>query len=254
MTAQIVPFRYDQSAEVRTVIIDGEPWFVAADIARVLGYSEAYAMTRTLDDDEKGPHTVRTPGGDQSLTVISESGLYSAILRSRIEGAKAFKRWITREVIPSIRKTGAYSTETPALPQTYAEALRALADAADAAELAQARIVELEPWESLAGAEGDYAVADAAKMLSRVDGISIGRDRLFARLSEWGWIYRATHDRHWCARQSQVDLGRLAERANRPYVNGRDEYVATPPTLRITPKGLAEIQRRLTRGLAVVAS
>jgi hypothetical protein len=87
----------------------GEPWFVAADIAQSLEYRMASDMTRSLDDDEKGTQIVRTPSGDQEMLVINESGLYSAILRSRKPDAKRFKRWITHEVIPSIRKTGTYA-------------------------------------------------------------------------------------------------------------------------------------------------
>ena len=86
----------------------GEPWFVAADIAKVLEYTEASAMTRHLDDDEKGLSIVQTLGGSQELITINESGLYSAILRSRKPEAKLFKRWVTFEVLPSIRKHGGY--------------------------------------------------------------------------------------------------------------------------------------------------
>lgn len=81
----------------------GEPWFVAADIARILGYRMASDMTRRPDPEEKGTHSTRTPGGTQELTTINEPGLYTAILGSKIEGAKAFKRWVTSEVLPSIR-------------------------------------------------------------------------------------------------------------------------------------------------------
>ncbi|WP_162540810.1 phage antirepressor [Aeromonas caviae] len=86
----------------------GEPWFVAADIAQVLEYRMASDMTRWIDEDERGTQIVRTPSGDQEMTVINESGLYSAILRSRKPEAKLFKRWVTFEVLPSIRKHGGY--------------------------------------------------------------------------------------------------------------------------------------------------
>lgn len=73
MTAQIIPFRYEGQRELRTVLIDGEPWFVASDVAAILGYRMASDMTRALDDDEKGTHRTRTPSGDQDLLVISEA-------------------------------------------------------------------------------------------------------------------------------------------------------------------------------------
>ncbi len=90
------------------MLIDDQPWFVAADVSCALEYRIAGDMTRNLDDDEKGTQIVRTPGGDQEMLVINESGLYSAILRSRKAEAKRFKKWITAEVLPAIRRTGQY--------------------------------------------------------------------------------------------------------------------------------------------------
>lgn len=87
---------------------DGEPWFVAKDVADVLGYREAKDMTRNLDDDEKGAHILPTLGGDQEVLIINESGLYTAILKSRRKEAKRFKKWVTSTVLPSIRKHGGY--------------------------------------------------------------------------------------------------------------------------------------------------
>ena len=94
--------------EVRTVIIRGEPWFVAKDVAEVLGYRMASDMTRRIDDDDKGTRLVRTPSGEQQVTIINESGLYASILGSNKAEAKSFKHWVTSEVLPSIRKTGRY--------------------------------------------------------------------------------------------------------------------------------------------------
>lgn len=93
---------------VRITMRDGEPWFLAQDLALVLGYSATAAMTRSLDDDEKGVQIVHTPGGDQEQIIISESGLYAAILKSRRPEAKRFRRWVTGEVLPAIRRTGRY--------------------------------------------------------------------------------------------------------------------------------------------------
>lgn len=102
-------FNYEDY-EVRTVFIDGEPWWVALDVCEVLGVDRT--QTRRLDDDEKGVCTVHTLGGNQQMAVVNESGLYSLILTSRKPKAKAFKRWITHEVIPAIRKTGSYTSPT----------------------------------------------------------------------------------------------------------------------------------------------
>lgn len=251
----LVPFEYGDQP-VRTLVVDGEPWFVAADVARILGYREAYDMTRRLDSEDKGPRSVRTPGGDQQMTVISEPGLYVAVLGSQVDGARMFKRWITHEVLPTLRRTGTYTTaETTqqlALPQTYAEALRALADTHEAKELAQARAAELEPaaaaWDTLASARGDYSVADAAKVLSRDEHVEIGRDRLFALMAELRWVYRTGARHRWHAYQSQVTLGRLVMRAGASFQNARTgEMEAADPTVRVTAKGLQALHQHLIR-------
>ena len=99
--SNITPLTYENANVRVTTTEDGEPWFVASDVAGILGYRMASDMTRRLDPDEKGTRSVRTPGGIQEVSVINESGLYSAILGSKVEGAKAFKRWVTSEVLPS---------------------------------------------------------------------------------------------------------------------------------------------------------
>lgn len=107
MAAQIIPFQFGTHS-VRTLLVDDQPWFVAKDVAHALHYRDSEKMTRNLDDDEKDTRIVGTPGGAQELSVINESGLYSAILRSRKAEAKRFKKWVTAEVLPAIRKHGHY--------------------------------------------------------------------------------------------------------------------------------------------------
>lgn len=100
---------------VRTLVIDGEPYFVGKDVAQALGYGEgkslANAVAKHVDDDDKGVTEMMTPGGEQKMTVINESGLYSLILSSKLPNAKKFKRWVTAEVLPAIRKHGSYNTD-----------------------------------------------------------------------------------------------------------------------------------------------
>lgn len=96
------------STEVRTLDRDGQVWFVASDVAQVLGYRDALNMARWLDEDEKGTQLVSTLGGDQTVTILSESGLYHALLKSRRPEAKPFRRWVTQEVLPAIRQQGGY--------------------------------------------------------------------------------------------------------------------------------------------------
>jgi len=107
-SSQVVPF-YFQSSEVRTVAIENNPWFVAKDVCDVLDLSDTNKALRGLDDDEKGTNKVRTLGGVQEMLVVSESGLYTLIIRSNKPQAKPFRKWVTAEVLPAIRKTGSYS-------------------------------------------------------------------------------------------------------------------------------------------------
>lgn len=115
----LTQFTFHNEYNVRIIDLDGELWFVASDVASALDYRMASDMTRFLDDDEKGTHNLRTPSGSQDLTIINESGLYSAILKSRKPEAKKFKKWVTSEVLPSIRKTGKYEVPKPITPRNY---------------------------------------------------------------------------------------------------------------------------------------
>ena len=104
----LTPFHYGDE-QVRTYEEDGQVWFIATDIARILGHRDATDATRGLDADEKGTKIVRTLRGEQKLTSVSEAGLYTILVRARVEAVKPFRRWVTHEVLPSIRRTGSYS-------------------------------------------------------------------------------------------------------------------------------------------------
>lgn len=106
----IMTFNNPEFGEIRTTQINGEPWFVAVDVCRALDLSDTSKTLERLDDDEKGTSSIRTPGGKQKVSIINEPGLYSLVMGSRKPEAKAFKRWTTHEVIPSIRRHGAYMT------------------------------------------------------------------------------------------------------------------------------------------------
>lgn len=110
-------FAYGEQ-QVRTVLSEGEPWWVLTDVCRVLGLKRADSTARKLDDDEKGTHLVSTLRGKQQVITVNESGLYAVILRSDKPEAKKFKRWVTHEVLPSIRQTGAYAMSTQAPERT----------------------------------------------------------------------------------------------------------------------------------------
>jgi prophage antirepressor-like protein len=98
-----------RSTAVRTIVLDDVVWFVASDVAKALGYPQAKDMARLLDEDERGRQIVPTPSGEQEVVIINESGLYHAVLRSRKPEARPFRKWVTAEVLPAIRKTGQYT-------------------------------------------------------------------------------------------------------------------------------------------------
>lgn len=145
MSNQIIPFEFG-GEQIRVEMIDGEPWFIAADIARVLGYRDAHAIARNVEDEEKGAHPVSTPGGVQQLTVINESGLYNAIFASKVPGAREFKKHVTSVILPQIRRTGSY-----AKPLTLAEkSLALLSELTEEVQRQQAELVEIRPLASQA--------------------------------------------------------------------------------------------------------
>ncbi|AOE44065.1 antirepressor [Gordonia phage Blino] len=243
MNADLMPFNYEGHT-VRTVVIDGEPWFVAADVARILGYRMASDMTRRLDSDDRGTRSVRTPSGQQDMTTINEPGLYEAVLGSQTTGARDFKRWVTHTVLPEIRRTGSFNA---ALPQTREERFAlALTEAGQMLAERDERIAELEPKAEVADrlldASGDYSVKDAADVLTRA-GIKTGQARLFAVLEHKGWIHRAKGDGKWRCYAQSIETGYVAPLPQSHYHPKTGVLVLDPPQVRVTTKGL---QRLLT--------
>ncbi|MEQ9259831.1 MAG: Bro-N domain-containing protein [Roseovarius sp.] len=114
-------FHDEDDMDFRVIDRDGEPWFVLADVCRKLAVVQPASASRHLDTDEKGVLEMHTPGGRQKMTVINESGLYSLVLRSSKPEAKRFKKWVTSEVLPSIRKTGSYGGRVPAFIKRFNE-------------------------------------------------------------------------------------------------------------------------------------
>lgn len=186
---EIQVFQFEGQMSLRSVIREGDPWFVATDVAKVLGHSNSRAMVSSLDEDERGVMNAYTPSGEQDMTIINESGLYSVILRSRVEGAKRFKKWVTSEVLPSIRKHGAYMTADTidavmADPDNFirlVEELRGEREAKEAAQAAlEAAAPKVEAYEAFMDAEGLYSMNAVAKILGT------GQNTLFADLRRLG--------------------------------------------------------------------
>lgn len=159
---------------VRTVLEGGEPRFVAKDVCEVLDLGDVSRAVGRLDEDEKGTISIRTPGGTQMMLVVNEPGLYSLILGSRKPEARAFKRWVVHEVLPAIRKTGAYDVR---MPQSFPEALRLLADTEEQRERLEAENQLMKPkvelYDRALAAGNTMSVGDVAKCFKW------GRNRLF---------------------------------------------------------------------------
>lgn len=134
-------FNFEQN-EVRTILVNDEPYFVGKDVAGVLGYSNTKdALSRHVDSEDKTGSRITTSGQSREMTIINESGLYSLILKSKLPNSRKFKRWVTSEVLPTIRKTGSYTN----VPQSFAQALRLAADLEEKNQLLEQQIAEYEP-------------------------------------------------------------------------------------------------------------
>ncbi len=235
----ITPFDFD-GTPVRVVTdTDGTPWFVAADVARILGYRMASDMTRRLDLEDRGTRSVRTPSGDQDMTVITEAGLYGSVLGSQVEGAKRFKRWVISEVLPAIRKTGQYG----AVEQiTRSDLARMVIESEEALAIAAPKAEAFDAWLSTTG---DHSVNEAAKILSRHHDILTGERRLRAWMEANGWIYRDGGKPR--AYQIRLDQKRLAERAQWHYHPETGDKVMDTPQVRVTARGIDALAKALTK-------
>lgn len=177
---EITVFNNENFGDVRTVRIDDEPWFVGRDIAEALGYTNTRdALANHVDAEDKGVAKCDTLGGVQEMAIINESGLYSLILSSKLESAKKFKRWVTSEVIPQIRKTGSYHA-----PKTYAEALRRLADEAEKMEALQKQNQLMQPKAEFFDAVTDSKTAIPLGDVAKILDMGIGRNKLFEFLRQ----------------------------------------------------------------------
>lgn len=229
---------------------DGQPWFAAADVAKFLGHREAYDLTRSLDEDEKGPRLVRTPGGEQQLTTITEAGLYRAIMlrqTGRMSDAqsgaiKQFQRWVTHEVLPSIRRTGSYSAPVESDDEIVARALRITAARVKALE---AKVAEDAPKvlfaDSVATSQTAILVGDLAKIL-KGNGMDIGGTRLFELLRNDGYLIRRRGTDRNMPTQKAMELGLF--RVKETAVTHSDGHVTISKTPKVTGKGQAYFVNR----------
>lgn len=237
---------------VRSTLDDhGKPWFVARDAAMILGYANPREAIRehVPPAHRKGSETL--PLSDLGLhpqtVLISEAGLYRLIMRSRTDQAEAFQEWVTADVLPAIRRTGSYTA--PAVELDELEVARRYVQALEAKAAVEAELAEAAPkaasWDTLASADGDWSVRDAAKVLSRDPGLNVGERRLFSLLAEQGWTYRQRADGRWRPYQRAVESGWLSELPASHYHPRTGELVLDPPQVRVTTRGLHLLHRRL---------
>lgn len=261
MNTEIQPFEFENN-QVRALADGDEVLFVATDIAKILGYRDAAALTRTLDDEEKGTRPVDTLGGTQQLSVISEPGLYKAILqrqtrRMGVEVTKAFvkrfQRWVTHEVLPTIRKTGGYipTVEADSDEDILAKAVLIAQKTIDLKNqqlrAKDAQITELEPkakaLDAFTDVEDRLLIREAAKVLSN-SGTPVSEKQLREWMAANGWIYK--HNGSWNATARHCTAGHLVMVMSTKHGTKTDgTRFAFPPTVRITRKGLTLLHQRL---------
>jgi anti-repressor protein len=235
-------FSYE-GKEVRTIQECGEPWWVLKDVCEVLELSNSRMVAERLDEDEKGVSIVDTLGGKQELTVISESGLYNVILLSRKPEARKFKRWVTHEILPSIRKHGAYMTsdkleEIMNDPNAWIKLLTTLKEERQAKERLQLQATVDRPKVVFADAvsvsDGTILIGELAKIL-KGNGIEIGQNRLFERLRQDGFLIKRKGTDYNAPTQKAMELGLF--KVKETAITHSDGHVTISKTTKVTGKG-----------------
>lgn len=229
-------FNNEEFGNIRTVTIDNEPWFVGKDVAEALGYAEPRsAVSKKVEECDRGVAEMETPSGKQKMTTINESGLYALIFGSKLESAKRFKYWVTSEVLPSIRKTGGYDMKQPQGKELLA---LAVLEAQKTIKEQTAQIEEMKPHailgQAITTANTSILVGDLAKIL-RQNGVDIGAQRLFGWMRENGYLIKRKGSDWNLPTQKSMDMG-LFEIKESVHIdgNGCNKISRTP---KVTGKG-----------------
>lgn len=245
-------FTYN-SFKVRTAQKDGEPWFVLKDVCTILGISKYRDVAERLDPDEREPVRVDTLGGKQEMLCINESGLYNVILRSDKQEAKPFRRWVTSEVLPSIRRHGAYMTpetlEAAILNPDYllkvATALKAETDKRKALEdKVQADAPKVLFADSVAASSSTVLIGELAKIL-RQNGVGMGERRLFQWMRDNGYLIKRNGTDYNMPTQSSMEQGLF--RIKETVINHSDGHTSVSKTPKVTGKGQAFFLNKFLR-------
>ncbi len=255
---EIQVFRNPEFGEIRTVIIDNEPWFVGKDVATVLGYIKPEnAIISHVENEDKTTTLIQGTGSNykSKTTIINESGLYSLILSSKLPTAKKFKRWVTSEVLPSIRKHGMYAVDQLLdNPDFTIQALTALKEEREKRRLLESQIEADRPKvvfaDAVAASSTCILVSDLAKLLKQ-NGIETGQKRLFRWLRENDYLIKHK-GLDWnmpTQRSMEKELFEIKETA----VSHSDGHFSINKTVKVTGKGqvyfIHLFQEKMTMGL-----
>ena len=229
---------------VRTLTVDEEPYFVGKDVANILGYKRtADAIREHVDVEDKGVGKIQTPGGNQNVTIINESGLYSLIFSSKLESAKRFKRWVTSEVLPAIRKHGLYATDnvienTLNNPDYIINILTEYKKEKEHNLVLEQQVKENKPKvlfaDSVAGSDNSILVGELAKLLKQ-NGVDIGQNRLFKWLRNNGYLIKKNGESYNLPTQRSMDLEILD--IKKRVINNPDGSSKITRTPKVTGKG-----------------
>lgn len=231
------------SSEIRTVEKDGEPWWVLADVCKVLEISNSRNVSSRLETDEKGVTLVDTLGGTQQMTIINESGLYAVILRSDKPQAKPFRKWVTNEVLPSIRKHGAYMTDhtlEQALtsPDFLIQLATQLKEEKEQRKRLEVKVEQDRPKvlfaESVSASKTSILVGELAKILKQ-NGVDTGQTRLFAWMRENGYLIKRRGNDYNMPTQRAMEM-KLFE-VKETSVTHSDGHISVNKTPKVTGKG-----------------
>lgn len=230
--------------QVRTLELEGEPWFVGKDVAEALGYSNtADAIQKHVDEEDKLTSQIAIAGQGRNVVIINESGLYSLVLSSKLPTAKAFKRWITSEVIPSIRKHGAYITpdtleQMIADPDTTIRLLTTLKEERQERVRLEAEAKANRPKvlfaDAVATAHTSILVGELAKLLKQ-NGVDMGQNRLFDWMRKHGYLIARKGTDYNMPTQKSMELGLMEIKETS--ISHADGHVSISKTPKITGKG-----------------
>lgn len=251
---EIKIFRNEEFGIIRTVTINNEPYFVGKDVATVLGYSNPQKAIRDhVDEEDKTVNDSFTVNGTKGV-LINESGLYSLVLSSKLPNAKKFKRWITSEVLPSIRKHGAYMTndvleKALTSPDFLIQLATKLKDEQEKNKKLAAENEVMKPKalfaDCVSASKSTILIGELAKII-KANGVDIGQNRLFAWLRENGYLIRRKGMDYNMPTQKSMELGLF--KIKETTINKPDGSIAITKTVKVTGKGQAYFINKFIKG------